>query len=345
MAGTNPLQAPDGPRLPRLTLTPKIAELDVPPAASVSEASPSKERVPRQQHWKPNPPPSASENESHPPEALHPLPDISTILMQPPGKAPAQQPPPYFPPVETLHSWNPGAPSASWTDRISLSSAVGFMTVLALLAGLYVFHREVGQGLIFLGAQLSGAPQTAPAPIVSFGGNISNPNPSSQNSAAASPLSATQPGNSVQSPPPAISSPAANGSSSDKPVNHEEPTAPNSSSNDSGAANSAGTRPPIAATPLSNVNSDVGQAEFSQAVQILRRHDTQGAAPEALRLLWIAVEKGNPNAELELADMYWRGRGVIQNCDQARILLTAAARKGSTEAQHRLVEFQKAGCE
>jgi TPR repeat protein len=67
--------------------------------------------------------------------------------------------------------------------------------------------------------------------------------------------------------------------------------------------------------------------------------------PETLRLLWISVEKGNANAEVELAEMYWHGQGVIQNCDQAHILLTAAARKGSAEAQRQLVAFQRVGCE
>jgi TPR repeat protein len=80
-------------------------------------------------------------------------------------------------------------------------------------------------------------------------------------------------------------------------------------------------------------------------MQILHGKNAHVDAPEALRLLWIAVEKGNSNAELELAEMYWRGRGVIQNCDQTLILLTAAARKGSAEAQRRLLQYRKEGCE
>jgi len=36
---------------------------------------------------------------------------------------------------------------------------------------------------------------------------------------------------------------------------------------------------------------------------------------------------------------------VARNCDQARILFTAAARKGSSEAQKQLREFQREGCE
>jgi len=43
--------------------------------------------------------------------------------------------------------------------------------------------------------------------------------------------------------------------------------------------------------------------------------------------------------------MYWHGRGVARNCEQTRVLLTAAARKGSTEAQKRLQQFEQEGCE
>ena len=64
-----------------------------------------------------------------------------------------------------------------------------------------------------------------------------------------------------------------------------------------------------------------------------------------MRLLWTAVEKGNSKAEVSLAELYRRGEGVTRNCDQTRILLTAAARKGNAEAQRRLDKFLRAGCE
>jgi TPR repeat protein len=49
-------------------------------------------------------------------------------------------------------------------------------------------------------------------------------------------------------------------------------------------------------------------------------------------------------AEIALADLFRQGRGVARNCDQAKILLSAAARKGSAEAQKRLAEFERQGC-
>ncbi len=49
----------------------------------------------------------------------------------------------------------------------------------------------------------------------------------------------------------------------------------------------------------------------------------------AAQLLWVSIEKGNTNAEVELAGLYARGEGVQKSCEQARILLTAAVNKGN----------------
>jgi len=57
------------------------------------------------------------------------------------------------------------------------------------------------------------------------------------------------------------------------------------------------------------------------------------------------VQKGNINAEVALADLYRKGKGVEKNCSQARILLSAAAQKGSVEARMYLGEFTREGCE
>jgi TPR repeat protein len=88
----------------------------------------------------------------------------------------------------------------------------------------------------------------------------------------------------------------------------------------------------------------VGQQEYLQAREILKGRDREGL-PEAVRLLWIAVEKGNSAAEVTLAEMYRLGEGVSKNCDQTRILLSAAARKGNSDAQRRLERFMQSGCE
>jgi hypothetical protein len=69
--------------------------------------------------------------------------------------------------------------------------------------------------------------------------------------------------------------------------------------------------------------------------------DTQ----EAARWLWKAVAKENSTATLLLSDLYLRGDGVPKSCDQARLLLDAAARKGATAAAERLRNLQAFGCQ
>lgn len=48
--------------------------------------------------------------------------------------------------------------------------------------------------------------------------------------------------------------------------------------------------------------------------------------------LWRRVQRGNANAEVELAKLYVAGKGVTQNCEQAHLLLLAASRKRSNAA-------------
>ena len=61
--------------------------------------------------------------------------------------------------------------------------------------------------------------------------------------------------------------------------------------------------------------------------------------------LWKAVRAGNPQATVELAKMYEEGDGVAQSCDQARLLLSAAAAKGNAQAKLELQQLPlNGGC-
>jgi PilZ domain len=60
--------------------------------------------------------------------------------------------------------------------------------------------------------------------------------------------------------------------------------------------------------------------------------------------LWAAVEGGNVQATLTLADLYLHGDGVPANCDQARVLLLVASKKGSARAVKELQELDTTGC-
>jgi TPR repeat protein len=52
--------------------------------------------------------------------------------------------------------------------------------------------------------------------------------------------------------------------------------------------------------------------------------------------LWKRVQSGSANAEVELAKLYLDGRGVVQNCEQAHLLLLAASKKRSNAASNLL---------
>jgi hypothetical protein len=60
--------------------------------------------------------------------------------------------------------------------------------------------------------------------------------------------------------------------------------------------------------------------------------------------LWLAVGQGDTDAEVMLARLYLTGRLVKKNCEQGRILLTAASKKGNAEAQSELRSLIRSGC-
>jgi TPR repeat protein len=62
------------------------------------------------------------------------------------------------------------------------------------------------------------------------------------------------------------------------------------------------------------------------------------------RQLWAAAEGGSSNAAVALAELYIKGEGVPQNCDQARVLLLVASEKRNAEAIKRLQELDRTGC-
>jgi hypothetical protein len=102
---------------------------------------------------------------------------------------------------------------------------------------------------------------------------------------------------------------------------------------------------PISAPSGLQPTDNPGEAELILAWQYLEGRGGRPRDPVAAsRLLWTAVEKGNMTAETTLANLFLRGEGVPKSCDQARVLLSAASAKGSTEAKQRLRELNQTGC-
>jgi hypothetical protein len=346
-----PLEEKAVPALPRLRLDPPTAEPQSKPAEFVPPSFPFSPPAPnKREKW-----PLHVDTDAHPEsrEAAHAMPDISSVLIQPSaGSSHAV----HAASFDAISSWD-GETALRESRGISVSTVIATMTVLALLAALYVFHQEVGQSLILLGQSLVGSFQADQKPAATESSGDSAGNSSASQSASGT---SRDPGRDSGQDP--ASSGQTGGGSNKTGAGTEK-----ASDAASPAANPAAVSPP-APSPVTNANStppvsplapgvppsssasapgpEPGQAEYSEAMQMLRGKNANSAQlTEVSRLLWVSVEKGNPSAELALAEMYWEGRGVSRNCDQTLILLTAAARKGSVEAQRRLQEFERQGCE
>ena len=275
------------------------------------------------------------------PEA--PLQVSAAQASQPPiAVIPAEPLPELPPPLEPLSSLESetAATASGWMERFTLSRAIGIMLLLTLVASLFVYHREFGHALVWLGEKFAGdeasgsaqpaAPETPASQEVPASGNINSAAPNTVNSAA--------PSNS-----PAAESSPANGDN----LSAAAETAPVPQLKD-GTSSALVPLTQVTRTPTGSAaaaaTGDTGQAEYQQAHAILQAPGRKAELPAAVKLLWSAVEKGNVAAEITLAELYRAGRGVTRNCVQAKILLSTATRKGSADAQRRLDELQREGC-
>ena len=224
-----------------------------------------------------------------------------------------------------------------WMDRFTLERAVGIMLLLTLLAGSYVYHGELGRALIWLGHQIAGDESPENSKFI-------RPEVPSASHSAPEPTPAAR---SLELPSPVIqhSTATTEPTSSNLPAASEKTPSPQlkGGSPESLVPLTQVTRPP-APTASGDNFVEPGQPEYLQALQILRSPGRSSEVPAAIQLLWAAVEKGNTGAEIDLAELFRTGRGVAKNCDQTRILLSAAARKGIAEARKRLEALQRQGC-
>jgi len=168
---------------------------------------------------------------------------------------------------------------------------------------------------------------------------------------AAPTVADTQPARADQSPPPTplADAPAA-ASSSPPPVQQTPAPAPRSRVKppastakpaDPMPAVPANTTGPIVASLQGNGSEELAVAESYLNGTRGRTRDTS----EAAKWLWRSFGKQNGAAALLLSDLYVHGDGVPQSCDQARLLLDAAARKGTPGAAQRLTNLPSLGCQ
>jgi len=165
-------------------------------------------------------------------------------------------------------------------------------------------------------------PQTSPAA----------PNPTADASKAQSPKEA--------SPQKNAEGPAAPGSAQAAPAENNVEARRSTPAGRTTEGDTQNERTPATASP----------ADGSEELAVAQRYLSGGGGQrrdgaEAAKWLWKSIAKHNGEATLLLADLYLKGDGVSKNCDQARVLLDSAARKGMTGAGERLRNLQAFGCQ
>lgn len=129
-------------------------------------------------------------------------------------------------------------------------------------------------------------------------------------------------------------------------VQNREQTVASSSEGQASGSQTAPQTAPVPASPSAVGAGQGGAQELAIAEQYL--NGTSGMSRdsgEAAQWLWKAVSKRNVEATLALSDLYFRGDGVPKSCDQARLLLDAAARKGAPAAAERLRNLEASNCD
>jgi zinc-ribbon domain/Sel1 repeat len=109
------------------------------------------------------------------------------------------------------------------------------------------------------------------------------------------------------------------------------------------AQSDAGTPPP---KPKRTSDDTADQPRSKQGVpgadEMAKAKNASDAAASAA-WLWKATAKGNPEAPVQLADLYIKGSGVPRSCEQAVVLLKTAAEKENALARNRLASMYATG--
>jgi hypothetical protein len=257
--------------------------------------------------------PSASDSDSAPRFLYH---REDFFASERPSPTPAAERPTEF---ASLSQYQPAPRSRSYRGYAGAAVAI----ILAVL----VYATWRGNTAFWSsGSVPAGLPQAVPTPSPESGpGTASKP----------AETATTQP-SSTNNPGPASPS-AASG--------HEKQTSESTESNHEVKASPAPRIVPVSVSSSAATAAQSGSEELATAEKYLnaspgKARDSQQAAS----WLWKAVAKKNLTATLLLSDLYLQGDGVTKSCDQARLLLDAAARKGGTAAAERLRNLPAFGC-
>lgn len=103
--------------------------------------------------------------------------------------------------------------------------------------------------------------------------------------------------------------------------------------------------PGAALSPRTPAAGEGGSTDLRLAQRYLGGSTGVRDSTTAAKLLWKAVGEQNTTAAVLLSDLYVRGDGVPKSCDQARLLLVAAVKRGAPQAAPQLRSLPSRGCQ
>ncbi len=214
-------------------------------------------------------------------------------------------------------------PKRMWsTSRVVMVLALAAICGAAAAFAAIAYRQTVGESIIELGEKISGQPRSD----ASGDGDHRTAEPS--------PAMVPQ----TDSAKSQAKQPAASGDNNGAPS-----PAPPASRPTTKTATPPRTSPITQTHPQTLRQSKIPQTELAAGREFVPGKPKH--LSEDLASLWNAVENGDTSAEVQLANRYITGDGIGKNCDQARVLLQAAAKRGNELAAKRLTELSNSGCQ
>ena len=162
---------------------------------------------------------------------------------------------------------------------------------------------------------------------------VTNTPPGTKPVAAAQP-STEQPASKTTQPPAA---------SNDKSTALKQPAEPGQKpASPKGTAEAKAESPKPAVSPEVSEPVVPAKANAPGAEEMTKARNASDSAAQAA-WLWKATAKGNPDAPVDLANMYIKGTAVPRSCEQALVLLKTAAEKENARARNRLAALYSGG--
>ncbi|HLI63687.1 MAG TPA: hypothetical protein VKV05_09825 [Terriglobales bacterium] len=183
-------------------------------------------------------------------------------------------------------------------------------------------------------------PPSQPAPGNPAAIPAANSNPPAASAQPAASAAVTTPAN--PKPTPEASATSTSAPSTAEKVAPKTPSSLTAAAANTASKSSSADEAPKKAAEEPKPTRNAAKPDVPGAEEMAKAANASDSAAEAA-WLWKATAKGNPDAPVKLANMYMKGDGVPQSCEQAVVLLRTAATKENAPARNRLASMYATG--